>query len=365
MDSGEQESALNPEIVYTVYFKDGKKSEELLTTQSFLMNGLVEQLYERFENEWEYCCPYFADTMNHAYGRLLNTEETRSKVGTKLVSNDFDLIVLDNCIIKCVLWLKSDPDRPTEYLITKKELLQSFIKKMNELHGSDWTCFETFFKDTGNYAYGTFCNDGREYLTFAQLKCKRYKLNRVKWENEKLQRQEIFYILSFKNEDFIKIGHTFNEIEFRLYSYLFPNSIFEQQYEKRIIDFKNSFILKTDITLNAVRMKDKYPFEGTIKRKFKDHRYNGVTQGKAIHGRSTEILDSNVMTFLLTEIRERCNQNLQWQLQTLEEYTGFSDSKKMRKFNLKKGIISKSTHFFKTKEKPKVFINHLVNNILK
>ena len=341
----------------TVFFKDRRQSSEMLIQWTFLMNGLVKYLYENFGDEWEYCEPFWADTLKNAYGRIINTEETRSKIDIKLVPNDFDLIILDNCNIQCELWLKSQ-DRPNIYRITKKELLQTFVREMYDLHGNDWSYFETFFEDSGDYAYGPFWNDKHrrenQYVTFQQLKGSRYKLNREKWRREKLEQVERFYILSFIDGEFIKIGHTFRNIEHRLYNYLFLGAIAELNfYKNKVIDFENSYLLTTDITLFETRQKKRFSFERKSKIKFKTYRLNR----KDIPGPSTEILNCSALPLLLDELKESCVTNKNWHLQTLAEYTGFADALMMKDYNLTRGIISNPVHFFRSRSNPKLYLN--------
>lgn len=131
-----------------IYFKEkGREQETLFVDYEFMITEFLKHIYHRYQNSWDYIERFDLRQERRLFGKLMNTEETKSKIGRQLVANDFDLNISFNCIIRCEMWLKSD-DRPTIYRITKKELLQTFVKDTYDLHGNDWYCFETFFDDT-------------------------------------------------------------------------------------------------------------------------------------------------------------------------------------------------------------------------
>ncbi len=202
----------------TIYLKNGKKEKSVIKW-SFLMTKFIDELYKKYDSQWNYFKAFYSDTGN-PYGKMYNSQETFHLRLKELKKVNFDSIVTDNFHIVCELFLKSEPNNPRYYTITKEELLNNFIEEMNNLHGKDWIFFHTFFEDTGEVAYGTIKNDSnlrkKNKLTWNGLKLRRYRINREKWENKLSKRVEIFYVLKFENIDFIKIGHTFRNIEYRL-----------------------------------------------------------------------------------------------------------------------------------------------------
>ena len=278
----------------------------------FSNKPIVSFLFEKYENKWLYCEFFFTTNGKNSYARLSNSTETKlKKIRAQLFQRDFDLVIYDNCVIRCVLYLKSDPDRLNIYFITKKRLLEDFVKSLYNNYGEDWGFFETYFEDSGDIAYGEIHNDKllkkKQRITFAGLRAKRFKVNAKKWVKENSE-VELFYILSFSHKRFLKIGHTFNSIEFRLYKYLFPETYDERRkYGESLIDFNASYLVITDIAKSEIEGTKSGSFEKQVKSKFKNQRTKIPWLGT-----STEILVPEVLPLLLEEVKISCRENRFW-----------------------------------------------------
>ena len=288
--------AYDSEIFCKIYIKGKALAVERTFTWSFLMNGLVKVLYEEFGDQWTHCEPFFADTMNMAYGYLLNSSELKDKINKKLAPQDFDRIIKYNHRIKCQVFFSSE-EAPTIYLIDKKSLIETFVKGLYDLYGNDWIYFDTFFEDTGNVAYGTIWNDStlrrKQYLTPCGLR-QRHR-NHLK-ASYKATQFETFYLLYFTNPALIKIGRTFQIIEKRLYNYIFPSSIFELKlYAESHIDFTKSFIAETDISREEFQAGLRTSFEKQYKKSLRKRSVKNILVGKQ---RRLEIFNTDDYDFL-------------------------------------------------------------------
>lgn len=184
-----------------------------------------------------------------------------------------------------------------------------------------------------------------KYLTFSGLKNRKRNINKKTWKENYYSEKETVYLLHFGN--FVKIGHTFRDIETRLYNYTFPSSSDEIFfYKDKIIDFKKSFILNTNIRRFDIKFYGIKPIESIIKRKFKTNTIN----------ESTEMFGINHFTPILNILNSIANDN-NIKVESMLEYTGFKDSKEMKEYNIEKGIIQKATHLYSSKQKVKLFLN--------
>lgn len=318
--------------------------------------SIVDFLFTKYQSRWRYCEILFTCNNRDAYARLSNTKEIAERTSVHLFVPDFDLVVFDNCIIRCIVFLKSDPKRPNTFLVTKKDFLETFVKMLYDNYGDDWKYFETYFEDSGQLAYSRIDNDKnrkrRQRLFWNTLKATRFIANRDRWANNQPEKVEVFYVLSFIGENFVKIGHTYDKMETRLYTYLIPSSMNDlRKYQSCVIDFHKSFVLKTDNSQNEAS------FEKDIKQKFKRYRI-----GEEMNlGKPTEILYSEALPHLVSDMYNACNVNPLWSFQTLFEFTGFDNGEQMREFNIQSGIIPKATQFFKRGNKPKMLIHPEIN----
>lgn len=332
-----------------IYLKDRKK--KMIVKWSYLKTKLIDELYNEYGNKWDYFEVYYSDTGN-PYGKIYNTKKVLNQRFKELKKTDFDSIVIYDFLIICELFLKSDPENPRLYKVTKEELLNKFVIEMNNLHGKDWVFFNTFFHDTGDVAYGSIKNDinlrKNNKLTWNGLKLRRYRVNKEKWKNELNKREEIFYVLKFTNADFIKIGHTFRDIEYRLYNYIFAKSIKEKKlYSNKIIDFKSSFFIKANIIKQDVDSKLKESLESIVKKEFKGYRFEDKK-----YGESNEILKEDSYS----KIQEYFVNNEKYKIISLSEYTGFENSIEMKDYNIKQGIRDNVLSFYTKKNKPVIYL---------
>lgn len=315
---------------------------------SFLMTKFIDELYNEYNDNWKYFIANFSDTGN-PYGKISNTEETKQLRSKELEKVNFDCIVENDFLIDCELYLKSEPSNPRQYTITKEELLNKFVQDMDDLHGRDWEYFNTCFNDSGQVAYGTINNTSHlrrtNKLTPSGLKQRRYALNRAKWEDEKNNRVEIFYVLVFKDSGFLKIGNTFRDIEYRLYNYIFPRSDREKKiYDGRIIDFEKSFIVKTTKKRIDISNKIEYSLESKFKEILKDYRFTN----------SKEILKIEC----LSEIKVYLEKLGYLEKTSLLEYTGFEDGNEMKIYNVEKGVYENAYRFYSRKSNPTLYLKN-------
>lgn len=284
---------------------------------------------------------FFADKMNIAYGRLNNDEKSKKLIGKKLKKNDFETILKDNPLIDIVLYLKSEPNNPSHYTITKKELIDDFIEYVYNSHAEDWTYFDTYFHDTGEIAYGSVKNDSyrrkNHFLTSYGLYQRRISINKEILKKEKNNKMETFYLLKFENKDFIKIGRTFRKFEYRLYNYIYPSSSEEKnKYEGIKIDFINSYVLLTNINYESFKNFEKRSFENKI---------NELCIKDRVSKDNREILNISAGTKIINEMKNESA----CKLLTLAEYTGYSNIEEFIKGNEK--ISKKAVQFYKKKQK--------------
>jgi len=315
---------------------------------SFLMTKFIDELYNEYNDNWKYFIAKFSDTGN-LYGKIFNTIETKRLRFKELEKVNFDSIVENDFLIDCELYLKSEPSNPRQYTITKEELLNKFVQDMDDLHGKDWKYFNTCFNDSGQVAYGTINNTSylrrTNKLTPSGLKQRRYALNRQKWEDEKNNRVEIFYVLVFKDSDFLKIGNTFRDVEYRLYNYIFPRSDREKKlYEGKIINFEKSFLVKTSKKRIDISSKMEISLESKIKEKLKGYRFTN----------SREILK----TESLPEIKVCLEKFGYSNKKSLLEYTGFNDSTEMKMYNIEKGVHVNALRFYSRKSNPTIYLKN-------
>lgn len=332
------------EIICFVYLKDIKEPIRLEIMWSYLMNDLLEHLYNVYGNNWIKAEPFFADKMNIAYGQLNNNENTKKLIGKTLKKNHFEVVLKDNPLIDVVLYLKSDPYNPSRYTITKKELLESFVEYIYSSHAEDWKYFDTYFNDTGEIAYGTFQNDSyrrkNPFITQSGLYQRRISICKEFLKEEKQERNEIFYLLKFENQDFIKIGRTFRKFEYRLYNYLYPSSLNENKYNELNIDFINSYVLITNINYDSFKNNERVSFEKKIAKNFKEYRVSN----------NREILKVEATSKILEEMRKESV----YKLLTLAQFTGYSNAEQFKKSN--ENISIKATQFYKKNQNSKIII---------
>ncbi len=339
------------DINCVIYFKK-KKRKIMQLKWSYLMTKFIAYLYDEYGDEWIYFEAFFDDTGN-PYGKIHNTSETLDLKNKELKKTDFDSIVVDNFKITCELFLKSTPDCPQYFTITKEHLLNNFIREISNLYGTDWKYFNTFFEDSGEVAYGAIENTyylrKKNKLTASSLKDRRFNINRKKWEEELSQKPEIFYVLKFTDSDFIKIGHTYREIEYRLYNYIFPNSSNEKKiYLNKNIDFEKSFIVNTNLTKEKIDDKLVQSLESTIKKEFKEYRFENEKYGK-----SSEILDNECLPKIIEFLKSK-----KQKLKYLDDYSGFKNGNEMKEYNLKEGIKNNVLSFYTKKNKPIVYLKN-------
>lgn len=320
---------------------------------SFLMTKFIDELYNEYNDDWDYFIANFSDS-NSPYGKISNTEETKGLRFKDLERVNFDCIFKNDFLIDCELYLKSEPSNPRYYTITKEALLNTFVQDMEDLHGRDWMYFNTNFNDSGQVAYGTISNTSHlrrtNKLTPLGLKQRRYALNKKKWKDEQNNRVEIFYVLIFKDSDFLKIGNTFRDIEYRLYNYIFPKSDIEKKkvYEGRIIDFEKSFLVKTTNKRIDISSKTEYSLESKLIERLKDYRLTN----------SREILKIES----LPEIKFYLEKLGFLNITSLLEYSGFKDSAEMKKYNEDKGLCTNTLRFYDKKGNPTIYLKTKSNN---
>jgi hypothetical protein len=338
------------EIICFVYLKNAESPVKLEIMWSYLMNDLLKYLFETYGENWIKAEPFFAGKMNIAYGRLNNDETAKKLIGRKLKKNDFETILKDNPLIDIVLYLKSEPNNPSHYTITKKELIDDFIEDIYNSHAEDWKYFDTYFHDTGEIAYGSVKNDSyrrkNRYLTIYSLYQRRIAINKEILKDEKKNKMEIFYLLKFENKDFIKIGRTFRKFEYRLYNYIYPSSSEEKnKYEGIKIDFINSYVLLTNIDYESFKNFEKQSFENKI---------NKLCIKDRVSKDNREILNISAATKIINEMKKESA----CKLLSLEEYTGYSNIEEFIKGN--ENICKKAVQFYKKKQN-----SYITNNLLK
>ncbi len=227
-------------------------------------------------------------------------------------------------IIKCTVWQRDIDESPKNYVISKDELMTNFIERLYETFEDEWYAFETCFADDG-HAFGTIYNNyhlrkTRRLTRLGLLWRRNRSLKERSLEYRLNNQKETFYALFFQHpqvpcESFIKIGHTMNEMrDRRLGEYFFSS---EEKYNERVIDFTQSYLIKTDIILREIRERRTISLESEMIWKFeafrKERRYR-------------EVLDIRVLPHLLAAMKE-CSEANQWTMQSLAEYTGYLDSK--------------------------------------
>lgn len=309
-------------IKCTVYLKKNGALEYNIKW-SYLVTDFLEFLYDKFSSDWVY-----VDTFNEdgrPYGRLRNNQDTLSLVGQTLKKYHFYSIVSNVFRIDCELYLKSEPDNPRFYTVTNEELLNDFIMEINNLHGKDWNYFETYFNDSQEIAYGRIKNDSRlrkiNKLTASGLKKRRWNINKSLWEDEFGQKNEKFYFMFFDNPDFLKIGHTFRNIEYRLYNYVFPHSDYEKSvYKNSIIDYEKSFLIETTIKQCDIKDELMLSFEKKVKDKFEKY----TLSSKSEHLKK-ECYD-DITSYLKREVAK----NTDWKISKIAKQIGFKNSNEMK-----------------------------------
>ncbi len=135
-----------------------------------------------------------------------------------------------------------------------------------------------------------------------------------------------------------------------MYNYIFPNSDTENKlFKNKIIDFKDSFIINTNITKQDIKSKHSESLESTIKKEFKKYKFENKKYGK-----SNEILKND--SYL--KIKEFFLRNNQYNILSLADYTGFKNSIEMKEFNIKQGIKDNVLSFYGKKNKPIVYLKN-------
>ncbi|MBP1838633.1 hypothetical protein [Formosa algae] len=347
-----KEEYFNLEMHCDIFFKNGEKIKRKITL-AFLLTKFLNELYTDFNNDWDYFTAYYSDTGN-IYGKMKNTKYIFSIKSRELKKVDFDCITEDNSLIDCELFLKSEPSNPRYYTINKQDFINNFVKDMYDLHGADWSHFTTTFKDSRDLAYGTFTNNAylrkHKKLSLKGLYLRRCQINKEKWENKKNNRTEIFYVLVFKNSDFLKIGQTFREIEYRLYNYIFPKSDKELElYEGKIIDFEKSFIIPTSNTKTDIDSNLKCSLESIIIKNFESHRFENKK-----YKNSKELLK----TESFSELKNYFDSSSHLKSMSLFEYSGFKDSLELKAYNLDKGLDPNILRFYTRKSKPTIYLKN-------
>jgi hypothetical protein len=227
-------------------------------------------------------------------------------------------------IIKCTVWHRDIDELPKNYVISKEELISDFIESLYETFGDEWYAFETCFSD-GGHAYGIIYNNyhlrtTRKLTQLGLLWRRARSLKEESLEHRFRHQKETFYALFFQHpqvpsESFIKIGHTMNEMkDRRLREYFFSS---EEKYNERVMNFTQSYLIKTDIILREIIEKKTKSLESEMIWKFKAFRKEK---------RFREVLDIKVLPHLLASKKE-CSEANQLTMQSFVEYTGYLDSK--------------------------------------
>lgn len=348
------------DIKCILYLKD-EKTKEFNIKWSFLTNGFLSSIYNEFDSDWLYLDAFYES--GNPCGRLTNSQAIEKLKDSELKKSDFESLVADNFLIDCEVYLKSEPENPRFFTITKEDLLNKFVTELYDLYGSDWKFFVTYFNDSQELAYGTIVNDSNrrrnQRLTYSGLKQRRFAINKEKWKGKSNLQNEIFYILTFKNKDFIKIGHTFRRFEYRLYNYLFPYSDKEISfYLDTSIDFENSFIVETNKKMIEIKTFKTTSLESEVIDKFSEYRH----PDKSKFGNTKEILTNDCFANIKAFLNDLLLTNKNWNIKTLFEYTGFENSDQMKEYNLKLGVSEKTNKFYSKKQNPTIYLKSTTAN---
>lgn len=293
--------------------------------------------------------------------KLDNSPETVRLSEKILVRTDFNSCVPDNYSVTCIVYFKNDLDRSEAYEISKEDLLNTFVVRLHNMFGKDWDYFDTFYSDSEKPAFGSYVNSEKlrkiPRITPASLKSRREAASRKFWRAKKELSLETVYVLSFKGAPFIKIGHTYQDFERRIYGYIFPGTDKARSIAQYDIDFENSLILnttagRTDKSLiNSSKGKT---IENLLLGEFKGYKLSSVGAWKA----PREFLDAKCLPIVKEFIVSGKLPNIKC-VQRLSDYTGFSSGSEMRDYNLKMGVSNKAVRFWKRQQEPaKVYNRH-------
>ncbi len=338
-----------------IYFHN-RPLENYEISWEYFKNGFVKFVYDHYGNEWKHITPYWIDSGRIAYGFIRESSHLKDKCKGVLDIRDFDLQIPNNFNIICEVFFKSENIEPEYFTITKKQLLQDFIETLYRLFGNDWSCFDTFFEDSGECAYGAITNypyrRKKPYLSFQSIKLGLWSINRALWEKEAMNTVEIFYILHFYDKPFFKVGRTFRTIERRLYNYLFPYSDREKLlFGDCNIDFNKSYFVETKIKQRDILSTPSLSLEHRMKEKFNAFRYNSEPGFQHVK----ELFKIECKADLMESVIDICTDE-KFDFHKMRDFIGCSSGNELKEFNIEMGIIQKPNHFWSKKEEHKVHL---------
>lgn len=202
---------LNEYIMHCIVVDENGKELHITMNDFEITNHLLDNLYLCFP-EWKKVTFYYTDTGNF-HCEILNTELTFY-------------------------------ERYLNYRRRKRYRLH-YLKRNSH---KTTNFFDTEIFNSLLPSEKVFCNE--------KIKRNNSKALLEKWESKKIKKPnyQSFYILSFENENFIKIGITTNLIEHRIFQYCFddvnvkfPSNV--DRNDKPSINIHNSFVYETDNAL--------------------------------------------------------------------------------------------------------------------
>lgn len=271
----------------------------------YVAKKMLNELYLEYPNWSEIKAKW--NKWGTPIGLLKNNEFAKTLKDRIINKNDWIYYCEEDHKLIAYVYFKNNA-KHIELKIKKSDLVNNFISRLNSLFGNNWTKFDTFFLDTGNPAYTFFENTyhRRKNPRIPPSTLAAYILSNAL---NKEKASKYFYLLYFQNLPFFKIGYTSN-FKFRLYNFLYPNSIYEKElYEGNIINFSKSFVIKTD---------DARPLEKSLKSHLKEYIYKNNLKSKEVF----QIKALNRVDKLIT-YEKRIN---------LESAIGIKDSRELKEF---------------------------------